>query len=95
MAKEHKSDEFGRPAPTVFGANINDPELTGLSAPYLIRQRGVDERAAAGRLVARPPWPSVVEQVPLWVWVLVFVVMFVLGLAGLLFLLAHGQPPTL
>jgi hypothetical protein len=92
VGKEHKSDEFGKPAPTVFGANLNDPELTGLSAPYLIRQAGVDERQAAGRLVARPPQPSVVELVPIWAWVLAFAVMFLVGLAGLFYMVSHGMP---
>ena len=92
MAEEHKSDEFGKPAPTVFGSNLNDPELTGLAAPYLIRQRGVDERQAAGRLVARPPWPSVVERVPVWAWILGFVVMFAVGVAGFVYLISHGMP---
>lgn len=92
MTSQHTSDEFGKPAPTVFGANLNDPELTSLAAPYLIRQRGVDERQAAGRLVARPPWPSVIERVPLWLWVLVFIAMFALGVFGLVLLLSHGMP---
>jgi hypothetical protein len=98
VGEEHQSDEFGKPAPTVFGANLNDPELTSLAAPYLIRQRGVDERAAAGRLVARPPWPSVVERVPLWVWALVLIVMFVVGLVGLMLGISHlglGSPDSL
>jgi hypothetical protein len=91
MGDEHKSDEFGQPAPTVFGANLNDPELTSLSAPYLLRQRGIDERQAAGNLVARPPRPSVVEVVPLWVWVLILAIMFTLGVAALIFMASLGM----
>ena len=90
MGDEHTSEEFGKPAPTVFGANLNDPELTGLSAPYLIRQAGVDERRAAGKLVARPPWPSVVELVPIWVWVVGLAAIFAAGVAGLLYLASLG-----
>ena len=90
MSEEHKSDDFGKPAPTVIGSNLNDPELTGLSAPFLIRLRGIDEREAAGRLVARPPLPSVVELVPVWAWVLGFAVMFAIGVAGLLYLASLG-----
>ena len=61
MGEMHSKDEFGKPAPTVVGPNVNDLDLTSLSAPYLIRQRGIDERAADGRLAARPPWPSYIE----------------------------------
>jgi hypothetical protein len=86
----HKSDDFGKPAPTVIGSNLNDPELTGLSAPFLIRQRGIDERQADGILVARPPRPSVVEQVPIWAWMVGFAVMFAGGVAGLLYLASLG-----
>jgi hypothetical protein len=95
MGEGHKSDDFGKRAPTVFGPNVNDPELTSLSAPYLIRQAGVDERQAAGNLVARPPRPSVVEVVPIWVWVLVFVIMFLIGVAALIFFASQGmlEPP--
>jgi hypothetical protein len=95
MGEEHRSDEFGKQAPTVFGANVNDPELTSLSAPYMIRQRGVDERQAAGNLVARPPRPSVVELVPIWVWVLVLVIMFLAGVSALVFMASQGvlEPP--
>jgi len=96
VGKQHSSEEFGKRNPTVFGANLNDPDLTALSAPYLIRQAGVDERAAAGRLVAPAPKPHFVETIPIWVWVAVFAVMFVIGVAGLIFMLSHGlvTPPS-
>ena len=90
MSEEHKSDEFGKPVPTVIGSNLNDPELTGLSAPFLIRQRGIDERQADGIRVARPSRPSVVELVPVWAWVLGLAVTFAVGVAGLLFLASLG-----
>jgi len=90
VTKEHTSEEFGKRAPTVFGSNLNDPDLTALSAPYLIRQAGVDERQAAGRLVAPAPQPHFVETIPIWVWAVVFAVMFVIGVLGFLWLAAHG-----
>ncbi len=90
MSDDRGSDDFGKPAPTVIGSNLNDPELTGLSAPFLIRLRGVDERDAAGILVARPPRPSVVELVPVWAWVAGLAVMFAAGVAGLLYLASLG-----
>jgi hypothetical protein len=91
VGEQHKADEFGKRNPTVFGANVNDPEMTALSAPYLIRQAGVDERQAAGRLAPQTPQAHFVETVPLWVWVAIFAIMFVVGVTGLLLLAAHGS----
>jgi hypothetical protein len=90
MGKDHSSEEFGKQNPTVFGANLNDPELTSLSAPYLIRQAGVDERASAGRLAPPTPKAHFVETIPLWVWVAVFAAMFLAGVLGMWWLSAHG-----
>ena len=90
VSEDHNSDDFGKQAPTVIGSNLNDPELTGLSAPFLIRLRGVDERKADGILVARPPHPSAIEQGPVWAWVAGFAVMFAIGVTGLLYLASLG-----
>lgn len=96
MSRQHSADEFGKRNPTVFGSNLNDLDMTSLSAPYLIRQAGVDEREAAGRLAPPTPKPYFVETIPLWVWVVVLVAMFAIGVAGFLWLLAHGalNPPV-
>ena len=92
---EHKSDEFGKPVPTVFGSNLNDPNLTAYSAPAMIRLAGVDEQATpSARIAPRTPQPGV-ARVPLWVWVAILVVMFLIGLVGVVLGFRTGffQPP--
>ena len=92
---EHESDEFGKPIPTVFGSNLNDPNLTAFSAPAMITLAGIDEQATpSARIVPRAPKPGV-ARVPLWVWVAILVVMFLIGLLGVVLGFRSGffQPP--